>query len=502
MTDHRPGRCENENRLQFRSVTDTGYGLIIGGEKVEAEGGYDIVNPATEQVVGVAPDASAQQAADACAAAKDAFDAWSRTSQEERSALLTRFAEVWDAHAAELVPLVQAETGATMRVAKTMQVPQVSARFRRYAQPESNLVALPPAVMPGTALAPGGIIGGVEHRAPVGVVAALAAYNFPVTNMAGKVAPALAMGNTVVIKPPVQDPLAVIRMGELFEEAGFPAGVVNVVSANSVEAAEAITTHPDVDMISFTGSTAVGCRIAEVGGKQMKRLLLELGGKGAAIVFDDADLKNVISNVSSTWTFHSGQICTSPTRVVVQRGVYDELVGKLTGMAGHLKVGDPLERDTVLGPVITGTHRERVEGLVRSATDEGATLATGGKRPELDTGFYVAPTLVVDATNDMTIAREEVFGPVITVIPFDTEDEAIAIANDSPYGLYNYVFSEDSGKAMAVAKLLRSGNVGINTLQRNHEAAFGGFKYSGVGRDGGSWGLHAYSEMQSIVWKG
>jgi acyl-CoA reductase-like NAD-dependent aldehyde dehydrogenase len=483
-------------------VTDTGYGLIIGGEKVEAEGGYDIVNPATEQVVGVAPDASAQQAADACAAAKDAFDAWSRTSQEERSALLTRFAEVWDAHAAELVPLVQAETGATMRVAKTMQVPQVSARFRRYAQPESNLVALPPAVMPGTALAPGGIIGGVEHRAPVGVVAALAAYNFPVTNMAGKVAPALAMGNTVVIKPPVQDPLAVIRMGELFEEAGFPAGVVNVVSANSVEAAEAITTHPDVDMISFTGSTAVGCRIAEVGGKQMKRLLLELGGKGAAIVFDDADLKNVISNVSSTWTFHSGQICTSPTRVVVQRGVYDELVGKLTGMAGHLKVGDPLERDTVLGPVITGTHRERVEGLVRSATDEGATLATGGKRPELDTGFYVAPTLVVDATNDMTIAREEVFGPVITVIPFDTEDEAIAIANDSPYGLYNYVFSEDSGKAMAVAKLLRSGNVGINTLQRNHEAAFGGFKYSGVGRDGGSWGLHAYSEMQSIVWKG
>jgi acyl-CoA reductase-like NAD-dependent aldehyde dehydrogenase len=483
-------------------VTDTGYGLIIGGEKVEAEGGYDIVNPATEQVVGVAPDASAQQAADACAAAKDAFDAWSRTSQEERSALLTRFAEVWDAHAAELVPLVQAETGATMRVAKTMQVPQVSARFRRYAQPESNLVALPPAVMPGTALAPGGIIGGVEHRAPVGVVAALAAYNFPVTNMAGKVAPALAMGNTVVIKPPVQDPLAVIRMGELFEEAGFPAGVVNVVSANSVEAAEAITTHPDVDMISFTGSTAVGCRIAEVGGKQMKRLLLELGGKGAAIVFDDADLKNVISNVSSTWTFHSGQICTSPTRVVVQRGVYDELVGKLSGMAGHLKVGDPLERDTVLGPVITGTHRERVEGLVRSATDEGATLAAGGKRPELDTGFYVAPTLVVDATNDMTIAREEVFGPVITVIPFDTEDEAIAIANDSPYGLYNYVFSEDSGKAMAVAKLLRSGNVGINTLQRNHEAAFGGFKYSGVGRDGGSWGLHAYSEMQSIVWKG
>ncbi len=478
------------------------YSLLIGGERVAAPDGYEVINPSTEKVVGMAPNASVEQAAAACSAARDAFDSWSRTPMGERCAILDRIADVLDAHRDELVPLVQAETGATMRVAKTMQVPQAAARFRRYAQVETNLVPLPPAVMPTTALAPGGIIGGVEHRAPVGVVAAIAAYNFPVTNMAGKIAPALAMGNTVVVKPPTQDPLGVIRMVELFEEAGLPPGVVNTVSANTVEAAEAITGSPDVDMISFTGSTGVGCRIAEVGGRQMKRLLLELGGKGAAIVFDDADLKNVISNVSSTWTFHSGQICTSPTRVVVQRGLYDELVGKLTGMAGHLKVGDPLERDTVIGPVISGAHRDRVEALIRTATDEGATVATGGKRPEIDTGFYVAPTLVVDATNQMTVAREEAFAPVITVIPFDTDDEAIAIANDSPYGLYNYVFSGDTGRAMEVAKLLRSGNVGINTLQRNHEAAFGGFKYSGVGRDGGSWGLHAYSEMQSIVWMG
>lgn len=476
------------------------YALLIGGEKIEGDGGYDIVNPSTEQIVGVAPDASVAQAEAACAAAREAFDGWQRTPMEERCELLANVAGLIDVHRDELVPLVQAETGATMRVAKTMQVPQAAARFRRYARPEPNMIGLPPAVMPSTALAPGGIVGGVQHRAPVGVVAALAAYNFPVTNMAGKMAPALAMGNTLVVKPPVQDPLGVIRMGELFREAGFPDGVVNVVSASTVEAAEAITTSPDVDMISFTGSTGVGCRIAEVAGKQMKRLLLELGGKGAAIVFDDADLKNVISNVSSTWTFHSGQICTSPTRIVVQRGVYDELVGKLAGMAPHLKVGDPLERDTVVGPVITEAHRDRVEALIRTATDEGATLAAGGKRPEVDSGFYVAPTLVVDATNQMTVAREEAFGPVITVIPFDTEDEAIEIANDSPYGLYDYVFSGDAGRAMAVAKLLRAGNVGINTLQRNHEAAFGGFKYSGVGRDGGSWGLHAYSELQSIVW--
>ena len=420
----------------------------------------------------------------------------------ERCAILDRIADVLDAHRDELVPVVQAETGATMRVAKTMQVPQAAARFRRYAEVESNLVPLPPAVMPTTPLAPGGIIGAVEHRAPVGVVAAIAAYNFPVTNMAGKIAPALAMGNTLVVKPPTQDPLGVIRMVELFEEAGLPPGVVNTVSADSVEVAEVITSSPDVDMISFTGSTGVGCRIAEVGGRTMKRLLLELGGKGAATVFDAAALKNVIPNVSSTWTFHSGQICTSPTRVVVQRGLYDELVGKLTAMAAHLKVGDPLERDTVVGPVISGAHRDWVEAMIRTATEEGATLATGGTRPDIDTGFYVAPTLVVAATDAMTAAREEFFAPVITVIPFDTEDEAIAIANDSQYGLYNYVFTADSGKAMEVAKLLRSGNVGINTLQRNHEAAFGGFKYSGVGRDGGSWGLHAYSEMQSIMWKG
>ncbi|MCU1451897.1 MAG: aldehyde dehydrogenase [Acidimicrobiales bacterium] len=479
------------------------YGLLIGGAWVDAgDGGYDIVNPASEQVVGEAPNASVADADAACAAAKAAQPGWARTSPEERCALLAKAADLLDARRDELVALLQAETGATMRVAKTLQVPQAATRFRRYSQVESNIVPLPPAVMPTTPLAPGGIIGALEHRAPVGVVACIASYNFPMTNMAGKLAPALAMGNTVVVKPAWQDPLAVIRMCEVFAEAGFPRGVVNVVSSKTVEPAEALVASPAVDMVSFTGSTAVGCRIAEVAGRGMKRLLLELGGKGAAIVFDDADLGDVLANVSSTWTFHSGQICTAPTRLVVQRGVYDEVVAKLAGMAGHLKVGDPLERDTVVGPVITGAHRDRVEGFVRSALDEGATVVAGGKRPQLDRGFYVAPTLLADATNQMLAAREEIFGPVIVAIPFDDDDEAIAIANDSPYGLYDYVFSADSARAMTVAKQLQAGNVGINTLQRNHEAAFGGFKHSGVGRDGGSWGLHAYSEMQSIIWKG
>jgi acyl-CoA reductase-like NAD-dependent aldehyde dehydrogenase len=275
-----------------------------------------------------------------------------------------------------------------------------------------------------------------------------------------------------------------------------------VISSNGSAPAEAIVASPYVDMVSFTGSTAVGCRIAEVAGRGMKRLLLELGGKGAAVVFDDADLKTVMANVSSTWTFHSGQICTAPTRLIAQRGIYDELVSKLAGMAGHLKVGDPLAQDTVLGPVISAGHRDRVEGYVSDAVGEGATAVAGGQRPDLDDGFYVAPTLLADATNDMAAAQEEIFGPVGVAIPFDTDDESVEIANGTPFGLYDYVFSGDTGRAMAVAKLLRSGNVGINTLQRNHEAAFGGFKFSGVGRDGGSWGLHAYSEMQSITWPG
>lgn len=480
--------------------------LGIGGEWVEGGGGaYEVINPATEEVVGLAPQVSVEQALAATEAAAVAFESWSRTTPEHRAELLDRVADLVDAHSDELVPLVQAETGATMRVTKTMQVPQAAARFRRYAQGalESRILPLEPAVMPTTALAPGGLISAVGHRAPVGVVSCITSYNFPVVNMAGKIGPALAMGNTVVVKPAPQDPLGVVALIRLFEEAGFPPGVVNVVTGTDIPASEALVSSPHVDMISFTGSTGVGRRIGEVAGGQMKRLLLELGGKGACIVFDDADVKAAIGGIASVWGFHSGQICTAPTRVIVHRDVHDQLVAGLTAAAGHMKVGDPLARDTVVGPVITSVHRERVEGFVAAGRAEGATVAVGGDRPHVDgRGFYVAPTLLVDCTNEMTPVREEIFGPVVVVVPFDDDDEAVAIANDSDYGLYSYVFSGDTGRAWSVAQRLRSGNVGINTLQRNHEAPFGGFKQSGVGRDGGSFGLWAYSEMQSIVWPG
>jgi len=253
-------------------------------------------------------------------------------------------------------------------------------------------------------------------------------------------------------------------------------------------------------MVSFTGSTPVGQRIGSVAGGSNKRLLLELGGKGACIVREDADLKAAIGGISSVWAFHSGQICTAPTRVIVHRSIHDHLVGGLQKAAEHMTVGDPNEKTTVVGPLISAVQRARVEDLVQTGRDQGAEVAVGGGRGEQERGFYFEPTLMVGCEPHMTPVKEEFFGPVVVVVPYDDDEEAISIANDSDYGLYSYVFSADAGKAWSIAKRLRSGNVGLNTLQRNHEAPFGGFKQSGVGRDGGSYGLLAYSELQSIVW--
>jgi acyl-CoA reductase-like NAD-dependent aldehyde dehydrogenase len=479
--------------------------LLIGGKWVDASGdAYDVVNPATEEVVGTAPQATVADAEAAAAAARDALPGWSATAPEERLALMARAADAIRAKAADLLPLVIAETGATAAVGSRMQVPVAADRFDRYSRDLRHVAqrSLPPQVAQTTPLAPGGLISALAVRAPVGVVTCITSYNFPMVNMAGKVAPALAMGNTVVVKPAPQDPLAVIELVRILDEVGFPPGVVNLVTAHDAAAAAALVTSPDVDMISFTGSTDVGVRIVESGAATMKRLLLELGGKGACVVFDDADVAGAIGCIGSTWSFHSGQICTAPTRAVVQRGVFDQVVAGLSRYASALKVGDPTDPKTIVGPVISAAHRARVEGYIATGRSEGAELVSGGGRPaDLERGFYVEPTLFT-GTNDMVVAREEIFGPVVVVIPFDDEEEGISIANDSDFGLYDYVFSGDTARAFRVAKLLRAGHVGINSAQRNHEAAFGGFKMSGVGRDGGDYGLEAYSEMQSIIWTG
>ncbi|MHB8593415.1 MAG: aldehyde dehydrogenase family protein [Acidimicrobiales bacterium] len=479
--------------------------LLIGGKWCDASAGaYEIVNPATEQVVGVAPDADVADAAAAAAAAAEALPAWAATAPDERLALMARAAQAIRARASDLLPLVMAETGATAAVGSRMQVPVAADRFDRYSRDLRHVAqrALPPQLSQATPLAPGGLVSALAVRQPVGVVTCITSYNFPMVNMAGKVAPALAMGNTVVVKPAPQDPLAVVELVRILDEVGFPPGVVNLVNSSAPDAAAALVASTTVDMISFTGSTQVGIRIAETAGRTMKRLLLELGGKGACIVFDDADLQAAVGCIGSTWSFHSGQICTAPTRAVIQRGVFDQTVERLSAYATVLKVGDPTEPDTVVGPLISAAQRARVEGHIATGRAEGAELVTGGGRPaHLERGFYVEPTLLT-GTNDMAVAREEIFGPVVVAIAFDDEEEGLSIANDNEFGLYDYVFSADTARAFRVAKALRAGHVGINTAQRNHEAPFGGFKMSGVGRDGGDYGLEAYSELQSIIWTG
>ena len=485
---------------------DKRYRLLIDGQWVEgAEGTSPVVNPATEEVVGHAPEASVDQALEAARAAQRAFPGWWRTPPAERARLLQAVADRLRERQGDLVPLIISETGATAQVGSRMQVPVAIERFERYARSAARSldIPLPPSPMAATPLAPGGLIGGVVQRQPVGVVACISPYNFPVVNMAGKIAPALAVGCTVVMKPAPQDPLAVIELAEIMHEVGFPPGVINIVTSSKPEPAAALTTSPDVDMVSFTGSTAVGVRIMQAGAATMKRQLLELGGKGAALVMDDADIARAVGAIQSVWAFHSGQICTAPTRAIVHRSRYDELVSALANVAPNLKVGAPTEADTLVGPVISAVQRDRIESYIAAGANEGAEIVVDGRRPaHMERGYYVAPTLIAGCHPDMTPVKEEIFGPVVVVVPFDDEDEGLAIANGTEFGLYDYVFSQDSDKAYRLARQLRSGNVGVNTAQRNHEAPFGGFKMSGVGRDGGDFGLHCYTEMQSIVWPG
>jgi acyl-CoA reductase-like NAD-dependent aldehyde dehydrogenase len=480
--------------------------LLIGGRWLEpGSPPYEVLNPATEEPVGLAPNATPGDAEAAAAAAKEAFPAWSSTTPEERAELLQAAARRASERIEQLVPLIIAETGATASVGSKMQVPVCIERLERYANGALQRLDVPISPVPANAtpLAPGALMGAVAVRQPVGVVACVTSYNFPIVNMSGKIAPALAMGNTIVVKPAPQDPLSVIELVKILDEVGFPPGVVNVVNSSGTDAAAALVESPDVDMVSFTGSTSVGTRIAEAGARTMKRLLLELGGKGACLVFEDADLDKAVTALGSTFAFHSGQICTAPTRAIVHRSVYDEVVDRLARFASVLKVGDPLRPDTVVGPLISAQQRERVESYIRSGVEQGAKLVYGGGRPSgLAKGFYVEPTLFASCTNEMRVAREEIFGPVLVVIPFEDEEEGIAIANGSDYGLFDYVFSGDTARAYRVARRLRCGNVGLNTAQRNMEAPFGGFKMSGVGRDGGDFGLYAYGEIQSIVWPG
>jgi betaine-aldehyde dehydrogenase len=334
---------------------------------------------------------------------------------------------------------------------------------------------------------------------PVGVVAILCAYNFALPCVGQKAAPALVAGCTVVVKTPEQDPLAIFAMADLLEEAGFPPGVVNIVWAGHEES-EHLVRHLDVDMVTFTGSTKVGRRIGEICGSLVKPCVLELGGKSAAIVLRDADLETTIpALVGISVATNSGQSCVCMSRFVVPRELHDEMSEQLVAAFQSLKIGDPMEADTVVAPLITEAHRERVLRFIQQGIAEGATLATGGKVPEdQPQGWYVEPTLLTNVSNDMTVAQEEAFGPVVVLIPYDDEEEAIRIANDSEYGLAGCVFTSDVARGFEIARRIRTGTFSVNTYAADFNSPFGGFKRSGIGREHGVAGLEEYLIPKSI----
>jgi len=477
--------------------------VLIGGEWVgAADGTYAVINPATEEVAGMAPQGSAAQARAAARAARDAFEQgpWRTMSGSERGALLRQAAEAFRGEADNLVDLTINETGAVRGIAVSQQVGAVAQRLLRYADLAAALPEEP--TPPRELTAPGarGIASGLVVREPIGVVACITPFNFPMTNCAGKIGPALACGNTVVVKPAPIDPLGVAELCRIVDSV-LPPGVLNFVCGSAPDVGAALCESPDVDMISFTGSTAVGCKIQEAAGRSMKRTLMELGGKSACIVFADADLTKALRGAMQVWTFHSGQICIAGTRLLVEESIYEEVSAKLVAAAANLKIGDPREPGVVVGPVVSAAQRDRIEACIRLGIDEGATLACGGKRPaHLPRGYYVEPTLFTNARNHMRIAREEIFGPVLTAIPFRDEAEAVAIANDSDLGLYGYVWTGDTARGLRVARGMRTGTVQINGAPPNSEAPFGGYKLSGVGRDGGCYALDTYSELKYIGW--
>jgi len=477
---------------------DREWKLLIDGDWVAGDGTYEIINPNTTETVGHAPDASVVQANDAAAAAKAALPAWRETSYEKRCEVLAAAATLLEERLGDSADLVQAETGATAKISGSIQLTPAADRFKFYSKPYELSENLRPLPIGKSPLSAAGLMSAQVNRNPVGVVLSVTSYNFPIVNTAGKIAPALAMGNTCVIKPAPQDPLAVLEFAGILNEV-FPPGVINVVTSSGVEAPSALVDSPDVNMVSFTGSTAVGTRIYEAGAKTMKRNLMELGGKGACIITEDADLGQAIGGIATVWGFHSGQICTAPTRVIVHESLYDQTVEQLTAVSAFMKVGDATASDTIVGPVITEMHRDRVEAFIQSGVDAGATMTVGGERPDLP-GWFVAPTLLADRTPDMHVVQEEAFGPVVVVLKYSDEEEAINIANNSNYGLYSYIFSGDTSRAYRMATKIESGNVGLNVIQPHMEAPFGGFKMSGVGRDRGVHGLYAYSELQSINW--
>jgi betaine-aldehyde dehydrogenase len=468
--------------------------LFIGGEWVSATNGahIDVISPSTEQVIGFVPRASDADVDRAVAAARDAFDRgpWPHTTPEERADALARMGEYVTARARELATLNVEEAAVPVTFAHARELGPM-AIFNYF----TNLTR----TFPFREVREGAAAPALVVREPVGVVAAIVPFNGPLMSAAAKIGPALAAGCPVVFKPASETPLDVFVLADAAEAAGLPPGVINIVPGDA-DVGAALVSHPGVDRVLFTGSTVAGRQIAESGAASFKRLTLELGGKAAAIILDDAPIETSLEATLPMSFFNSGQACIALSRVLAPRAKYDEVVEAAVAITEKMTLGDPHEPDTVLGPVISDRHRGRVEAHIAAAHADGAVLACGGGRPaHPERGWYVEPTIFRDVDNGMRLAQEEVFGPVLAVIPHDGDDDAVALANDTRYGLSGAVFTPDLDRALGVANRIRVGTFGVNGYALDFSLPFGGRKQSGVGREFGVEGLAENTELKAIA---
>ena len=468
--------------------------LYIGGEWVEPSSAatIEVISPLTEEVIATVPEASNEDVDRAVAAARRAFDAgpWPGMTAGERADMMEKVSQLIQARYEDVARTISEEMGSPISFsmmgqvfASTMVLDYYTSLAREYDFEEFRQGALGPVLV---------------RREPVGVAGCIVPWNVPLFTTMLKLGPALASGSTVVLKPAPETPLDAYLLADVLEEVGLPPGVVNIVAAGR-EVGEHLVTHPDVDKISFTGSTAAGKRIAALCGAQLKRRTLELGGKSAAIILDDADLSSAIPGLLPNSIMNNGQACIAQTRILASRERYNDVVDALASAMSAAKVGAPLDPETIVGPLVASRERDRVEGFIAKGREEGARVVVGGGRPaEFDKGWFVEPTVFADVDNKMTIAQEEIFGPVLAVIPYESPDDAVRIANDSDYGLAGSVWTSDVNAGLEVAKRVRTGTYGVNGSSMNFAAPFGGYKQSGVGRELGPEGLEEYLELKAI----
>jgi aldehyde dehydrogenase (NAD+) len=464
--------------------------LYIDGAWVPSTGtgSVEVVDSTTEEVIGTVPLGTADDVDRAVVAARAAFDGWSRTSPSERAKYTSRIAEELGARMNEIGQLIAREVGMPFNLSMMIQAGLPIATFSSMADLVEQFSWEDP------------VGNSVVVREPVGVVAAITPWNYPLHQIAAKVAPALAAGCTVVLKPSQVAPLNAFVLADVIHEVGLPPGVFNLVSGSGPDVGEAMVLHPEVDMVSFTGSTRAGKRVSELAAASVKRVALELGGKSANVILPDADLERAVTTGVTMCYLNSGQTCSALTRMLVPRDRLAEVEEIAVRAAEASTPGNPFEDTSRIGPLVSAAQRDRVRSYIQNGIDEGAKLVTGGvDAPEgLDKGYFVRPTVFSEVRRDMTIAQEEIFGPVLSILPYDTEEEAIEIANDSVYGLAGAVWAGDPEHAKSVARRIRTGQVDINGGSFNPMAPFGGFKQSGHGRELGKYGLEEFLEVKSL----